>query len=78
MSDIDVLEKIDDLENHLNYKKLELRLAILEAWKDEMSAEIINRLLDQFTAKINKNLSVYMPRVDKMICDYERFLIKFQ
>ena len=46
MSDIDVLEKIDDLENHLNYKKLELRLAILEAWKDEMSAEIINRLLD--------------------------------
>ena len=40
-------ESDENLESQVN--KLNIRILVLENWREEMSVEIINRLLDQFT-----------------------------
>ena len=47
-------EEKDELNNSIN--DLSLRLNNLELWRDDMKAEIVARLLDQFTDRINLNL----------------------
>ena len=69
-------ESDENLESQVN--KLNIRILVLENWREEMSVEIINRLLDQFTQKINKDMAIYLPKVNKMIMDYEKFLNKYQ
>ena len=66
----------DDHEDFLNYNELEDRINILESWKLEMQSEIINRLLDQFANKINKDLRRYLPAVGKLVTDYDYFINK--
>ena len=65
----------DNIESQIN--KMNIRVLVLENWREEMSVEIINRLLDQFTQKINKDMAIYLPKVNKMIVDYEKFLTKY-
>jgi hypothetical protein len=50
-----------------------LRLSAIETWRDDMRAEIVSRLLEQFTEKINMNLSTYFPKVARIISDYDQF-----
>ena len=48
------VQKLNDLDARLNS---------VEDWKEEMSAKIINRLLEQLTNKLNLNLRTHLPRV---------------
>ena len=61
-------------QNFQYYNDLDSRLGLVENWKDEMELNISNKLLEQFTHRINKNLSVHLPAVDKIVKDYEAFI----
>jgi hypothetical protein len=36
--------------------KMGVRLSAIEMWRDDMKAEIVTRLLEQFTERINSNI----------------------
>ena len=54
-------------EDHQLLQNLEGRLSVVENWKEEMSVEMVNRLVSQITDRLNKNLVMYLPKVGKMI-----------
>ena len=64
-------EEQDEMQSTIN--DLGLKVNNLEMWRDDMKAEVVNRLLTQFTEKINLNLEQHLPKVGKVIYDYDKF-----
>jgi hypothetical protein len=49
----------------------QLRITVLENWKEEMQVEMVNRLLDQVTDRLNKDIDFHLPRIGRLCHEFE-------
>jgi len=42
---------------------IDVRLSVIESWKEEMQVEMVSRLLEQIATRLDMNLNMYLPTV---------------
>ena len=49
----------------------------MEQWKNDMNAELVTRLTDQISERLNKNIQISLPRVGKLMSEFDVFVKEY-
>ena len=59
-------------------EKFEIRLTSLEHFKNDMQAEMVERLTEQVSNRMNMSLGQYLPKVGELILNVDILTKKFE